>query len=239
MNNQNRLRTTLAWGVHIFTASGAAWGLLAIIAIQNQQWRLAMVWMVLAIIVDGFDGWLARLADVKTYAPGIDGALLDNLLDYLNYVIVPGLFLYEAELLPSPFAIPAILLIAITSAFQFTQTDAKTEDHYFTGFPSYWNVMAIYMLVWRMDSWVNLAVVIALNLLIFVPIKYVYPTRTSRLQRLTMFMTLAWATIGVIGLYQYPYVQPWVLWGTWVYIAYYLSLSQLPRWKKFISTVRT
>ena len=173
-------RKTLAWGVHLFTASGAAWGLLALIAIQDHQWQQAMLWMVIAIFVDGFDGWLARWANVKTYAQGVDGALLDNIIDYFNYVIVPGLFLYEAELLPQTFALAGIILIALTSAFQFTQTDAKTSDHYFKGFPSYWNVMALYMFVLGTSPWLNFLIVVALNILVFVPVKYVYPSRTTR-----------------------------------------------------------
>ena len=227
--NANILQKTKAWGVHLFTASGAVWGILAVVAIQEHNWKAAIFWMVMAIFVDGFDGWLARWAKVKTFVPGVDGALLDNILDYFNYVIVPGLFLYEAGLLPEKLALSGIVLIAIVSSFQFSQTDAKTEDHYFTGFPSYWNVVAIYLLVLELNVWVNLVIVLVLGILVFVPIKYVYPSRTMRLQQVTLILTFLWAGIGLIGLYQYPNVDPWIVWISFGYIGYYVAISLIPK----------
>lgn len=139
----NLLRVMAAWGVHLFTATGAVWGLLGIIAIFEQNWRMMIIWMIVAMLVDGFDGTLARWADVKKYANGIDGALLDNILDYVNYVLVPAIFLIEADVLPASVRLFAACSILLTSAYQFTQADAKTDDHHFKGFPSYWNVAAL------------------------------------------------------------------------------------------------
>ena len=94
-NKPNLLRVIAAWGVHLFTATGAVWGLLAILAIFEHNWRMMIIYMIVAMLVDGFDGTLARWADVKKYANGLDGALLDNILDYVNYVLVPAIFLIE------------------------------------------------------------------------------------------------------------------------------------------------
>ena len=157
------LRKALAWGVHLFTATGAVWGFLAIRAIFVQEWKTAIIWMGLALFVDGFDGIFARWLDVKTYASEIDGALLDNILDYFNYVVVPALFLIEAELLPSGFAMAGAIAILLTSAYQFTQVDAKTDstsEYFFKGFPDYWNVMVIYMLVLGLNHWLNLGLLL-------------------------------------------------------------------------------
>ena len=96
----NLIRSILAWGVHLFTATGAIWGLLGIFAIFENDYKMMIVWMIVAMLVDGFDGMLARWADVKKYANGIDGALLDNILDYLNYVVVPAIFMIHTDLLP-------------------------------------------------------------------------------------------------------------------------------------------
>ena len=130
-NKPNLIRVILAWGVHLFTATGAIWGLLAILAIFENDYRMLILWMVLAVLVDAFDGMLARWADVKTYANGIDGALLDNILDYLNYVLVPVIFIIKADALPESVRFFTACLILLTSAYQFTQTDAKTDDHHF------------------------------------------------------------------------------------------------------------
>jgi phosphatidylcholine synthase len=226
------VRKSLAMVVHLFTATGAVWGLLALVAIFNHDWRMAIFWMVLAMFVDGFDGMLARWADVKTYASNIDGALLDNILDYLNYVIVPALFLLEADFLPEPFRWAGAITILLTSAYQFTQVDAKTdetEEYFFKGFPSYWNVMVLYMLLMGLNPWLNLAFLVLFNILIFVPVKYVYPTRNTRLRRLTLVLSYLYAAVGVWGLLQYPDVPGWVVLGSFIYVGYYIALSLWPR----------
>jgi phosphatidylcholine synthase len=225
-------RKIYAYGVHLFTATGAIWGLLALMAVFRHEWRLAILWMILAMFVDGFDGMLARRADVKTYAKNIDGALLDNILDYLNYVVVPALFLVEADFLPAGFKLAGAFAILLTSAFQFTQTDAKTDethDYFFKGFPSYWNVLVLYMLVMGLNPWVNLAILALCNILVFVPIKYIYPSRNMRLRSLTLILSYLYGIIGIWGVMQYPNVPKWVVWVSFIYVGYYAVLSLWPR----------
>lgn len=227
----NLLRLIAAWGVHLFTATGAVWGLLAILAIFEGDYKMMIVWMIVAMLVDGFDGMLARWANVKKYADGIDGALLDNILDYLNYVLVPALFIIKAEVLPEPVRLLTACLILLTSAYQFTQTDAKTDDHHFKGFPSYWNVAALYMLLMNLPPWVNFAFLILFNIMVFIPIKYIYPSRNSYLRQLTLALTYLYGAIGIWGLLQYPNQPGWVVWASLVYVAYYLVLSLIPKQK--------
>jgi phosphatidylcholine synthase len=226
------MRQIYAHGVHLFTATGALWGLLALMAVFKHEWQLAILWMVMAMLVDGFDGMLARWADVKTYASGIDGALLDNMLDYLNYVVVPALFLVEGDFLPGGFRLVMAFSILLTSAYQFTQVDAKTDDsndYFFKGFPSYWNVVVLYMLVMQLNPWLNLAFLTAFNILVFVPIKYVYPSRDTRLKNLTLVFTYLYGIVGVWGVLQYPNVPKWVVWASFIYVGYYAVLSLWPR----------
>jgi len=225
-------RIIYAYGVHLFTATGAVWGLLSLLAIFKHEWRLAILWMVLAMFVDGFDGMLARWADVKTYAKTIDGALLDNILDYLNYVVVPALFLVEADFLPAGFKLAGAFAILLTSAYQFTQTDAKTDetqDYFFKGFPSYWNVLVLYMLIMQLSPWINLAILAVCNILVFVPVKYIYPSRNTRLRSLTLILSYLYGILGIWGVMQYPNVPKWVVWGSFVYVGYYAALSLWPR----------
>ncbi|MHB8778962.1 MAG: CDP-alcohol phosphatidyltransferase family protein [Anaerolineales bacterium] len=225
----NPLRVIAAWGVHLFTALGAVFGLLAILAIFERNWRMMIIWMIVAMLVDGFDGMLARWADVKTYASGIDGALLDNMLDYLNYVLVPAIFLIEADILPTGVRLLGACSILLTSAYQFTQIDAKTDDHHFKGFPSYWNVAALYMLLMNLPHWVNFGFLMLFNIMVFIPIKYIYPTRNSYLRKLTLALTYLYGAIGIWGLIQYPNQPKWVVWVSFVYVAYYIGLSIIPK----------
>jgi phosphatidylcholine synthase len=230
-SNQPVLRKILAWGVHFFTATGAAWSFLALLAINERDYRLAILWMIVAIFVDGVDGMLARLVDVKTYAPGIDGPLLDNILDYFTYVVVPAYLLYTADLLPPGWQLAGALSILLTSAYQFSQSDAKTDDHYFKGFPSYWNVLVIYMLAMHIPAWANLVMLVVFNVLVFVPVKYVYPSRSVLLHRVTLGLTYLYALIGTIAVLQYPDVPQGLMWVSLAYILYYLVLSLWPKKK--------
>jgi phosphatidylcholine synthase len=225
----NISRVIAAYGVHLFTATGAVWGFLGLLAIFQHNWRMMIIYMIIAMLVDGFDGMLARWVDVKKYAAGVDGALLDNILDYLNYVVVPALFLVEADILPESVRLLAACSILLTSAYQFTQSDAKTDDHHFKGFPSYWNVAALYMLLMNLPQWVNFGFLMLFNVLVFIPIKYIYPSRNSYLRRLTLGLTYLYGAVGIWGLIQYPNQPKWVVWASFIYVAYYFVLSLIPK----------
>ena len=230
------VRKMLAWSVHLFTATGAIWGFLTLIAIFEQNWRMVIVWMVTAMFVDGLDGILARWFHVKEYASGVDGGLLDNIIDYLNYVVVAAFILIKAPaLLPRGFEYAGAFLILLTSAYQFSQIDAKVDtksddqSFFFKGFPSVWNFLVIYMILLGLNPWINFVLLIFCNILVFVPVKYLYPTRSTRLRRLTLGLTYLYAAIGAWGLLQYPRVPQWVLWFSFIYVAYYALLSFFPK----------
>lgn len=226
------LKKALAWSVHLFTATGAVWGLLTLLAVFEQNWRAAILWIIVAMFVDGFDGMLARWFHVKEYAYQVDGALLDNIIDYLNYVVVAALILLKAPaLLPAGFEMAGAISILLTSAYQFTQVDAKTDEEsfFFKGFPSLWNFLVLYMMLLQLNPWINLAALIVCNVLVFVPVKYLYPSRNTRLRRLTLILTYLYGAIGIWGLMQYPSVPQWIVWISLGYVVYYALLSFFPR----------
>lgn len=225
-------RKALANGVHLFTATGAVWGFLTLLAIWNGNIKLALLYIIIAMFVDGFDGILARQFDVKTYARWIDGGLMDNIIDYLNYVVVASLLLVRApNLMPPGLELAAALSILLTSAFQFSQVEAKTDEqsYFFKGFPSVWNFLVLYMLLLGLNPWVNFAALVICNILVFVPVKYLYPTRNNRLRRLTLALTYLYGALGVWGLLQYPDVPEWVAPASFVYVAYYAVMSFFPK----------
>lgn len=202
-------RRVAAWLVHLFTASGAVFGLFALSAIHRQQFILAFWLMAATIIIDSVDGVLARRTMARVIAPQIDGALLDNIVDYLNYVIVPAFFLIESDMLPGVWRFVGAALVVLASAYQFTQYDAKTQDHFFKGFPSYWNIVVFYLFFWQTSPWTNLVTILILAALVFVPIKCVYPSRLEylthnrHLRRAMLLATFIWggATASLIWLY--------------------------------------
>jgi len=225
------LRKTLAWSVHLFTGTGAVWGFLTLLAIWESNFKLAITYMIVAMFVDGFDGMLARWFHVKEYAREVDGGLLDNIIDYLNYVLVAALLLVKVpNLLPEGFEMAAAISILLTSGYQFAQTEAKTDSnsYFFKGFPSLWNFLVVYLMLLRLNPWINLVALVICNILVFVPVKYLYPSRNTRLRRVTLAFTYLYGVLGVWGLMQYPNVPDWVVPVSFVYVAYYVLMSFFP-----------
>ena len=218
-------RRVAAWAAHAFTASGVLWGLLALLCVARAEYREALAFLIVALVVDSVDGILARWARVKETTPQFDGALLDNLVDYVNYVFVPAVLLHEAHLLPPSSALVGSAFICLASAYQFCQADAKTSDHFFVGFPSYWNVVAFYLFLGGLDPWVNLAIVAFFVVMVFVPIKWVYPSRTARFRGVTLVASALWGALCIAMLVQHPTVAPWLLPASLVYIVYGMALS--------------
>jgi phosphatidylcholine synthase len=144
-------------------------------------------------------------------------------------VLVPAIFIIKTDFLPAPVKLFTACLILLTSAYQFTQTDAKTDDHHFKGFPSYWNVAALYMLLMNLPPWVNFGFLMLFNVLVFIPVKYIYPSRNSYLRQLTLVLTYLYGAIGIWGLLQYPNQPQWVVWARSCTLSIIASMSLIPK----------
>jgi phosphatidylcholine synthase len=214
-----------AWAVHAYTASGAICGFAAVLAILDRDYRAAFVWLGVSTIIDATDGVLARMADVKTRTPTFDGARLDDIVDYLTYVFAPVLLLYVAGTLPQGWGLAIAAAVLLSSAYGFASTDAKTDDYFFTGFPSYWNVVAIYLFAGRLTPMVNAAILLTLSVLVFVRIGYVYPSRTPILRGLTSTLAVIWAAMMLVVISQMPDVSSLLLIVSLFFPVYYLVLS--------------
>lgn len=225
-------RYLIAWAVHAFTASAAFFGVLTLISIYQHDYIHALWFMAVAVVIDAVDGSLARLVHVKSVLPNMDGALLDNIVDYLNYVITPCFFLYvKPDMLPASYLLPIITAIIITSSYQFCQSDAKTADHFFKGFPCYWNVVVFYMFIFNTTMTTNAILLSILCVLIFVPIKYVYPSRldylteSSSLKIVMHILSITYGISSAMILWNYPTINPLWLGLSMVYVVIYLTLS--------------
>jgi phosphatidylcholine synthase len=216
----------MAWLVHALTASGALIAYVALTNIIEGDLRVAFLWLTVATVIDAIDGVLARLARVKERAPMLDGARLDDIVDYVTFVFVPAFAIQHAGLLPDGF--PTWLVVAavlISSAFGFSNEDAKTADHFFTGFPSYWNIVAVYMVALRLPPGVNATILLLLAAAVFVPIGYVYPSRTVRLRRLTVAAGVVWGAMLVAIIWRLPTSPKWLVLTSLAYPIYYVALS--------------
>ncbi len=212
-----------AWLVHLYTASSAVFGLWAIVAAFQSDFRLAIYLMLLTLWIDSSDGTLARLADVRGRIPWFDGRRLDDIVDYFTYVLVPAIFLIQADLVPHPAWVAAPVL---ASAYGFSRTDAKTEDDFFLGFPSYWNVLAIYLHLLGIEAYAGLWIVLGLAAAVFVPLRYIYPSRTRSLRPITLAVLLTWG-LSIVWVAAPVAPDPVWVWATLFGPAYYFGASLL------------
>lgn len=214
-----------AWLVHFYTATGSVLAFLGVLAVFAGRYRDAFLVMVAATIVDATDGVLARMARVKELTPGFDGARLDDIVDYLTFTFLPILLLYQAGDLPADWGMVPVVAVLLSSAYGFASLDAKTSDNFFTGFPSYWNIVALYLHAGRMPAWANAAVLLALSAMVFVRIGYVYPSRTPVLRGLTTALGVIWGVMVIAIILQLPDVSTWLLAGSLFFPVYYTVLS--------------
>lgn len=214
-----------AWAVHAYTASGAVCGFLAAQAVFDADWRMAFLWLSAAVLIDSSDGWLARLADVQRRLPQFSGAKLDDIVDYLTYVFVPALIVWRAELVPARWSMLVAAAMLLSSAYGFVNADAKTPDHFFTGFPSYWNIVVLYLMVFGLSPLYNAIILNALAALVFVRIGYVYPTRTTAWRSVTLIMGVLWGALMLFLVLKLPDPPRAVGFLSLVFPVYYVALS--------------
>jgi len=214
-----------AWLVHLYTAIGAVVGLFSILAIVESNFRLAFLLMAITIIIDATDGTLARAARVTDIIPWFDGSLLDNLVDYLNYVIAPCILALRGNLLPEQDALWLAALPVLSSAYGFCQRDAKTADHFFLGFPSYWNIIFFYLYAAKTPLWINGFLIIVLAIMVFIPLRFIYPSRSPRFRNQTNVLGALWGCTVLYLIYRLPNPPLWLLVASLMFPAYYTMLS--------------
>jgi phosphatidylcholine synthase len=213
-------------GVHLYTASGTVLAFLVVIAAVNGE-AIKALWISLAaLVIDGTDGMLARRLRVKETIPSFDGAMLDNIVDYITYVFAPVVLLWTGGYLPTgAFGTAVAALPLLASSYQFCRVDAKTSDHFFLGFPSYWNVVAFYVVIMELSPVTVAWIIVACSLLVFVPIKYLYPSRTRFFRTASLTLTGVWLVLYAVLLLQTPSPNTALIWLSLLYLLYYVGAS--------------
>ncbi|MGC3936294.1 CDP-alcohol phosphatidyltransferase family protein [Roseobacter sp. EG26] len=202
-----------ALGVHLLTATGAVFAMLAMLAAVDAKWDLMFLWLVVAFFVDGIDGPLARQYNVKTNAPEFDGVLLDLIIDYLTYVFIPAFALFKSGLMDGWTGWFAIIIITFASAMYFADTRMKTKDNSFSGFPGCWNMLVLVIFALQPNFWVSLALVTVLAVAMFLPLKFVHPVRTERWRPVTLPVAMAWTFFAGWAAWVDFHPQSWAHWG--------------------------
>ena len=196
--------------IHLLTATGAAFALLALMAAARGDWQSMFVWLGVALIVDTIDGPLARRVGVTRVLPRWSGERLDLIVDYLTYTAVPAFALTQADLLPEAYRLPAGVAVIMSSLFHMTDQDSKTKEGYFVGFPAIWNVVCLYLFAFMPPPFVSLAIVAVFVVLTFVPILCVHPFRVAELRGFSVAISALWLA-AAIGAVANPFPSPlWV-----------------------------
>ncbi len=201
-------RAILAWLVHLYTASGAVFGFLGLVAAFRQDYSTTFIMLAVALAIDASDGALARAVRVKHALPWIDGELLDNVVDYFTYVVVPVAVFIQPGILPAGLW-PLSLSVLVASAYGFCRTDAKgVIEHYFIGFPSYWNVMAFYFVSLATPAAFNLVALLTAVVMVFVPMRWLYPSRMEVMRGPTIALGLLWGAMALVMVLRLPEPSP-------------------------------
>ena len=214
--------TTKALLVHLLTATGAVFAMLAMLAAVDEKWGLMFVWLVIAFIVDGIDGPLARKYEVKVNAPQYDGVLMDLIIDYLTYVFIPAYALFKSGLMPGWTGWFAIIVITFTSVVYFADNRMKTKDNSFSGFPGCWNMVVIVLFATEPNFWIMTALVTVIAIAMFLPLKFIHPMRTERWRTLSLPIALAWTFFAGWAAWVDFHPESWAHWGLVVTSIYLL-----------------
>lgn len=202
-----------ALSVHLLTATGAVLSMLAMLAAVEGRWNLMFLWLVLALIVDGIDGPLARRYNVGENWPTYDGVLMDLIIDYMTYVFIPAYALFKSGLLPGWPGWIAIIVIVYGSVIYFADTRMKTKDKSFAGFPACWNMVVLVLFALQPPHFVTLFIVVALTVAMFTNLKFIHPVRTPRWHTLNLSMALAWVAFAGWAAWTDFNPQSWAHWG--------------------------
>ncbi len=185
-------KSAKAFAVHLFTASGSAFALFAMLAAGNNDWSIMFLWLLGALIVDGIDGPLARHYQVRKYAANWDGVLLDLIIDYLTYVFIPAYAFAQSGLLPEWEGWFAAIIISTTGVVYFADTRMKTSDNSFSGFPGCWNMVVLVLFALWPPAWISMVFIAVLALAQFFSLKFIHPVRTVRWRPLSLVMMFLW-----------------------------------------------
>ncbi|MCX5514831.1 phosphatidylcholine synthase [Kaistia algarum] len=211
---------TESWAVHLLTASGAAFAVLATLSAFESNWTATFAWLGAALFVDGIDGPLARTFKVEERVPWFDGAILDLVIDYATYVFIPALMLARADIMPPLLAIPAAIAVAVIGAIYFADTRMKTVDFGFRGFPAVWNAVVFVLVAFALPPYAGAALIALFLVLTFTPVEFIHPFRVRQARPLTLTMTLAWAVFALLAVLADLKPSAAILWGLGISSAY-------------------
>ena len=189
----------IAFLIHVLTASGAAFALLALMSAHEALWSRMFLLLGGALIVDAVDGPLARRCNVQELLPRWSGEVLDLVVDFVTYVFVPAYAIAASSLLSPPWSIAAGAIVVVSGALYFADRRMKTPDNYFRGFPGLWNLAAFYLILLKPAPWLTGGLIVALAVATFLPFPFIHPVRVERFRRFNIAVIAVWSVLAVVA----------------------------------------
>ena len=231
IKTENPLKKTLAWLVHLYTASGGIFALLSIIAIDDQRWDLSLIWLMVCFFIDGTDGLFARKFKVSTVLPYMDGASIDFVIDFLSYAFVPAYFVYRSGLVPDSINFYLAAYIIITSAIYYGRQGMVSKKKQFKGFPVLWNLVVFYtFFIFQSGPIFNVCFILFFGILHFAPIEVSYPSKNLKQNPLPFILGTTMLLVFVIILWQYPLRNQYLILSAFLAFAYFIYLTVYYTW---------
>lgn len=214
-------RQLAAWLVHLYTASGGVVGVFALYAAAERETRTAFLLLVLSTIIDATDGLLARRVKVWEVLPNISGARMDDVIDSFTFIWIAAFIMWREALLPHP---AWTVVPVLAGLYAYAQTDMKSEENFFIGFPSYWSTIALYLFWLRPEALIAVLLVVVPGILSFIPTRYLYPSKNQLFWRTSWLLGALWFAMIIYLLFQESPPQ-WMVLLSLFYPIYYLSVS--------------
>ena len=199
-----------AFSVHLLTASGSFLAFLSLVAASEERWTAMFWWLGLALFVDGIDGPIARKLEVKEILPTWSGDMLDNIIDYVTYVLIPAFALYQRGFMGEGLSFLSAAIIVVSSAIYYADTGMKTKENFFKGFPVVWNMIVFTLFVIQPGEYLSFAVVVIAGIMTFLPVNFLHPVRVIRLRPVNLSVFFLWCALGAIALFQAMDASPYV-----------------------------
>lgn len=121
---------------NVFTFINLSCGILSILSVMDEKYTLASIFILLAGLVDRYDGRVARFLDVSSDL----GKELDSLADLVSFGVAPSILIYTLFELGGSGILGIIGLIIlltfpICGAFRLARYNTAQFDGVFTGVP--------------------------------------------------------------------------------------------------------
>jgi len=202
-----------AFSVHILTASGSFMAFLALVAAAEGRFVDLWWWLGVAMLIDGIDGPIARKLNVKEVLPNWSGTMLDNVIDYVTYVLIPAFALYQSGMIGEPLSFVAAGLIVVSSAIYYADMGMKTDENFFSGFPVVWNMLVFTLFVISASETVAFLIVLAAVVMTFLPINFLHPVRVARLRTVNLAIFTLWSILSIYALLLHFDSPDWLMWA--------------------------